>query len=162
MHTKKILWQIITIILISCLICVGVNFSLIRKYFKGEFALSFISSEKYPAISFITLAEAENLFVTQNAVFIDSRERDEYISGHILGALNIPYEDRDSGLSLEEPGLSLQDTLVVYCDGSECQSSIQLAKLLDEYGFKDIRVFFGGWQEWVDAGLPVLNYNDSQ
>lgn len=160
MHLKKIVWEILFILLLSCILGFGVNFSLIKRFVKGEFAQSFISAKKYPHISFITLAEAEDLFISQKALFIDSRREEAYFSGHILGALNIPYEGGEEGLRLERFDLNLKKMLVVYCDGSECQSSIQLAKFLHEYGFKDIRVFFGGWQEWVEAGLPVEEKND--
>jgi len=156
MKLRRILWQILFIVFLSCLIGFSVNYSLIRKYFKGEFSQGFISLEKYSGISFITLVETEALFVSQDALFIDSRDRSKYASGHILEALNIPYEEKGDELDLEEYYLPGQSILVVYCDGSECQSSIHLAKLLHEYGFRDIRVFFGGWRDWVDAGLPTM------
>jgi len=139
-----------------------VNFSLLKKYLRGEFVQGFVSSEEYPRISFITLTEAEDLFVTQEALFIDSREKEAFVSGHILGALNIPYEEEDGKLELDSLNISSQNTLVVYCDGSECQSSILLAKLLHEHGFEDIRVFLGGWREWSEMGLPVTEENDQK
>ena len=162
MLLKKILWQIFLILFLSCIIGAGVNFSLLKKYFKGEFAQSFITSSEYPHISIISLAEAEDLFSTKKALFIDSRDEAAYLSGHILGALNIPYEGKKAEPMLKAQGLSLQRTLVIYCDGSECQSSLYLAKLLHENGFKDIRVFFGGWQEWLGVGLPVKNEDNAQ
>lgn len=160
MQLKKILWEILFILLLSCILGFSVNFSLIKRFVKGEFDQSFISAKKYPHISFIALAEAEDLFISQKALFIDSRREEAYASGYILGALNIPYEDGEEELRLEHFDLTPDKTLVVYCDGSECQSSIHLAKFLHERGYKDIRVFFGGWQEWVEAGLPVEEKND--
>jgi len=152
---KKTLFQIILIIILSCIIGFGINYSLIKRYIKGEFKQSFLSSEEYPNISFITLAEAEDLFFSQEAVFVDSREKDAFRSGHIVGALSIPYTGSSKEDILREIQLLPQETLVVYCDGSECQSSIALARMLHENGIKDIKVFFGGWKEWVNAGLPV-------
>jgi rhodanese-related sulfurtransferase len=47
-----------------------------------------------------------------------------------------------------------EGTVVVYCEGGDCQSSLDLAKRLHEAGFRDIRVSTGGWDEWRAAGLP--------
>lgn len=150
----KIIKEIILIISVS--VCVGlvVNISLIRRYFKGEFSLNFLSAEEFPAMSYITLAEAESLFAQGQAVFVDTRSEEDYRQGHIVGSVNIPFEEFDPGV-LEEISLPYNNPIVVYCDGSECQSSTNLAKHLAEQGYSDIRVFFGGWQEWKNSGLPI-------
>lgn len=82
-----------------------------------------------------------------------------YDAGHILGAINIPYEGDDIDSLLKKIDYPREETLVIYCDGSECQSSILLAKLLHEFLFADIRVFFGGWRDWSEAGLPIEGKN---
>jgi rhodanese-related sulfurtransferase len=159
MRLKKLIVHVFIVLGLSLLIGISANLSLINQYRQGEFRESFLSSEDFPAIQFIGVFEAEILFVEQNAVFLDSRIEEKYLEGHILGALNIPFE---SGESIGEEQLSFpQDkTLVVYCDGNECQSSVLLAKVLAQRGFEDIRVFFGGWIEWVAAGLPQSERND--
>ena len=160
MALKKLVQQIVFILILSSIIGLGANFHLIKKYFQGEFRQSFFSSEKFPSIIFITLAEAEELFFSKDTIFIDSRPEGDYLVGHILGALNIPFEQHKEGEMLTRLDLSPEEILVVYCDGSECQSSVELAKFLDAQGFKSIKVFFGGWTEWVQAGLPVSIEND--
>ena len=35
--------------------------------------------------------------------------------------------------------------VIVYCDGSECELSLELADELSAMGFEQARVFFGGW-----------------
>jgi len=159
---KKIIRGIAFIIALSLILGLAVHFSLVKKYFQGEFRQSFLSSEKYPSIAFITLAEAEQLFASQAAIFIDSRSDKHYKEGHILGALNIPFEQHSEEEIQARLDLPPERTLVVYCDGSECQSSLALAKVLDKQGFQSIKVFFGGWVEWVQAGLPVSTENDRQ
>lgn len=155
MALKKLIRQIVLILLVSLIIGLGVNFSLIKKYFQGEFRYGFISSEEYPSITFITLQEAEGLFSVGEALFIDSRPEEAFQAGHILGAENIPFEERKEEEVLDFPSLPTEGTIVIYCDGSECNSSLELAKVLHQKGLKDIRVFFGGWVEWVREGLPV-------
>lgn len=152
----------VIILVLSSIVGLGTNTSLIKKYFQGEFKQGFYSSEKYPHITYITLAEAEQLFASQDAVFVDSRPSDLFQKGHILGALNIPFGEKKEKEILGQLDLPSEKSLVVYCDGSECRSSVELAKALHEYGLKSIKVFFGGWKEWIQAGLPVSAENDPQ
>jgi 3-mercaptopyruvate sulfurtransferase SseA len=53
------------------------------------------------------------------------------------------------------PKLSKDEEIITYCDGSECETSLLLARELMDLGYTDVKVFFGGWQEWEKAGLSV-------
>ncbi len=160
MRLKELIFQVVIILCLSAVIGVSANLSLIKQYRKGDFSQSFFSPEDFPSIQFIGIFEAEDLFIGGNAVFLDSRARDKYLEGRILGAVNIPFEGGEH-IAEEQVPFPRETTLVVYCDGNECQSSVLLAKELAKYGFKDIRVFFGGWAEWVAAKLPVSERNDT-
>lgn len=162
MTLKKIFYRAVLILSLSSILGLATNFPLIRKYIQGEFRYGFLSLEKYPSITFISLAEAEDLFARRQALFIDSRTKEDFRAGHIMGAKNIPYEKDEDRKRVNLPPLPLEGAMVVYCDGSECQSSVELAKFLHKKGFKDIRVFFGGWVEWIREGLPVSSKYDSQ
>ncbi|MEW5807712.1 MAG: rhodanese-like domain-containing protein [Acidobacteriota bacterium] len=104
---------------------------------------------------FIDLDEAKKLFENGEAVFLDAREKEEYLEGHIEGSINVPYGwylDKHPDIS----GMFDQGRVIVtYCSGTECEASIQLAFAMRERGFKRIKIFYGGWQEWVNAGFPV-------
>ena len=152
---KKLLTHIMFIIALGVLLGFGTNFRLIKQFLGGEFQYSFISSEDFPSISFIMLPEAEGLFSMNESLFVDSRNAEAFKAGHIAGAVNIPYEETNDPLLLDEFLIPKEKTLVVYCDGSECQSSVGLSRLLHEQEFTDIRVFFGGWKEWQMEGLPI-------
>jgi rhodanese-related sulfurtransferase len=157
---KKILTHIVFIIVFSALLGFGTNVRLIKQFLGGEFKYGFISSDEYPSISFIMLPEAESLFAMNETLFIDSRTAEAFKAGHIAGAVNIPYEDKTDASLLVERAVSKEQSLVVYCDGSTCQSSVGLSKFLHDQGFTDIRVFFGGWKEWQMEGLPVEKDDD--
>ena len=48
------------------------------------------------------------------------------------------------------------DTLLItYCSGAECESSTDVAALLAEEGYSQVKVLFGGWENWKRAGYPV-------
>jgi rhodanese-related sulfurtransferase len=157
LEIRKLIKEIAAIAAVSCLLGGVVNFSLVRRFFAGEFRESFLPRDKYPGIRLITLAEAEDLFAAggRAAVFVDSRSRREFAAGHIPGALTIPLEEnKDSlpeGVLTYPPG----QTLVVYCEGGDCHTSLALARLIHDRGFQDIRIFSGGWEEWAAAGLPM-------
>lgn len=160
MRMKKLIFQVGIILCLSFVIGISANLSLIKQYRKGDFSQSFLSHEDFPSIQFIGIFEAEDLFAGGNAVFLDSRAEEKYLEGHILGAVNIPFEGGERIVEEQLP-FPREATLIVYCDGNECQSSVLLAKVLAEFGFEDIRVFFGGWAEWVAAGLPLSERNDT-
>jgi rhodanese-related sulfurtransferase len=98
---------------------------------------------------------------SEGLLFIDSRKRDDFAEGHIPGALSVPLDSvqrwgkkapgSEWAGTLDFPGAQ---TLIVYCEGGDCQTSISLAKIIHDNGHKDIRVFTGGWAEWRAAGLP--------
>jgi rhodanese-related sulfurtransferase len=155
MALKKLFLQIALILFLGLIIGLGINFSLIQKYFLGDFRFGFISLDEYSSVMFITLGEAEELFLEREALFIDSRPKEAFKAGHIMGAVNIPFEEYKKEKALDLIFLPPEGTVVIYCDGSECNSSVELAKVLHQKGLLDIRIFFGGWVEWTGEGLPV-------
>lgn len=110
-------------------------------------------TRKHDVPTLVKLEGARQLFETQQALFIDSRHEFDFRLGHIRGALNMPvaeFEKRDSLLTR----IPSDTLIVVYCDGAECNSSFELAGKLYVRGFKNVRIFFGGWQDWTTNNLP--------
>jgi rhodanese-related sulfurtransferase len=44
---------------------------------------------------------------------------------------------------------------VLYCSDSSCLASGNVARELEALGYTNVRVYEGGKQDWVEAGLPV-------
>jgi rhodanese-related sulfurtransferase len=105
-----------------------------------------------PAIS---LDYAMMKFQSRKIVFLDARLPEDFKAGHIKGAINLPYEESEEYAPQVLPKLAKEEEIIAYCDGTECESSLLLARELMELGYGNIKVFFGGWQEWQEAGLPV-------
>lgn len=101
----------------------------------------------------IKLARAYELF-NSGVKFIDARPVEEFAEGHIKDAVNIPfyqseqYEDVLSKINKDE-------ILVTYCSGEDCDLSIMLGDELFEKGYTKVYIFFGGWNDWLDAGYPI-------
>jgi rhodanese-related sulfurtransferase len=92
------------------------------------------------------------------ACFLDARRTDVYAEGHIAGAALLPvWED---GLPAKIAAL-LHDKAdpalptVVYCAGGDCEDSRLLAQKLWMAGFRNLRVYSGGFPEWASRGWPV-------
>jgi len=84
-------------------------------------------------------------------MLIDSRPyQAKYVPGYIPTAVSIPDSEFD-----KKTGLLPKDkntTLVFYCEGPECKLSHNSARKAEKLGYKNVKVFPGGYPEWVKAG----------
>lgn len=67
----------------------------------------------------------EQVLSENNYVIVDVRTKDEYDSGHIVGAINIPYDEIDDSVSLDK-----DKTIMVYCRSGQ-RSSVAYNTLKD-------------------------------
>ena len=106
------------------------------------------------AVSNIFLKDAFSAYEDKSALFLDARSQEEYDSGHIKHAINIPVSAFLDSLPYLET-LDFNQHIITYCDGEDCNASIDLAADLKMMGFSKINFFFGGWLKWQDAGYPI-------
>ena len=106
-------------------------------------------------ISELGLEEARALYEERTGVFVDARSAKEFGEGHIPGALLLPLDDFDEAVSSWTDLIPFDTLMITYCAGAGCESSWDVAELLKEEGYSQVKVFFGGWGEWKDAGYPV-------
>jgi rhodanese-related sulfurtransferase len=52
-------------------------------------------------------------------------------------------------------GLGRDDEIVVHCSNPSCMASVALYQLLERNGYRNLRRFAGGLQEWQRAGFPL-------
>lgn len=81
---------------------------------------------------------------------IDVRPVEEYDSGHVPGAINIPLSELESQLEKFEPG----QEIVAYCRGPHCVLAFDAVARLREKGV-NARRLQDGYPEWKTAGLPI-------
>lgn len=88
--------------------------------------------------------------------FIDTREEDEFATGHIKGALNIPAEKAYPVFQSLKAKLPKDGIYIFYCDEG-CDSSMEVAYFFCQNGFTDgnILVFEDGYNYWKEEGYPV-------
>ncbi len=102
----------------------------------------------------ISLQNAYTAYRNASAIFFDARSPEEFDSGHIKHAINLPVSAFLDSLPYLET-LDFNKHTITYCDGEDCNASIDLAADLKMMGFSKVNFFFGGWLEWQDAGYPV-------
>lgn len=81
---------------------------------------------------------------------LDVRPPEEFASGHVPGALNIPVEQ----LARKLRDLPKGKEVIAYCRGPFCLMSFEAVQLLRKKGIKARRLR-DGMPEWRTAGLPV-------
>ena len=81
---------------------------------------------------------------------LDVRPPEEYESGHIPGAVNVPLAEIEQHVT----GLPKEQDIIAYCRGAYCVLAFEAVAALREKGFKARRLE-EGYPEWKAAGLPV-------
>ena len=92
------------------------------------------------------------------AAFVDARRSDVYAEGHIPGALSLPvWEDglADRIAKLRATTMGTDLPLVAYCSGGDCEDSKLLAQKLWVAGYRNLRIYAGGFPDWTAQGWPV-------
>jgi rhodanese-related sulfurtransferase len=141
-----------TLLLVVAAAVLGFTYTYVTK--QGVFSEKKAPLPQTPNLEMVLLEKAKALFESHDALFIDARHEFEYTLGHIQGAINIPLKEIEKHRTQLEP-VPKEKLLIVYCDGAECNSSMELALKLMEWNFTNVKVFFGGWQEWKLNNLPV-------
>ena len=86
-----------------------------------------------------------------DVVVLDVRPVEEYLAGHIPGAVSIPVDELADRIS----ELPEESEVVVYCRGEYCVLAYDAVRLLTDRGRRAIRLN-DGMLEWRLAKLPVL------
>jgi rhodanese-related sulfurtransferase/predicted transcriptional regulator len=81
---------------------------------------------------------------------LDVRPADEFVTGHLPGAVNIPLEELEARVGELDPGTEI----VAYCRGAYCVLSFEAVATLRRRGFR-VRRLEEGLPEWKAAGLPT-------
>ncbi|WP_375584502.1 rhodanese-like domain-containing protein [Cyclobacterium xiamenense] len=97
------------------------------------------------------LVYPEQKELLEEAVLLDTREREEYSVSHLPGAQWVGYET----FTMESvTGVSKEDTIVVYCSiGARSQ---EIGKKLKAAGYERVYNLYGGIFHWVNEENPVV------
>ncbi|MEQ9164750.1 MAG: rhodanese-like domain-containing protein [Fulvivirga sp.] len=88
----------------------------------------------------------------ENINLLDARSKEEFEVSHIDGAKFIDYDSFDKDML---KGLSLDDTVVVYC--SVGYRSEKIGEKLQKLGYKNVLNLYGGIFDWKNKGHDVVD-----
>lgn len=97
----------------------------------------------------LTTLQATQLINSRNAIIVDVRTPEEFASGSLPGARNVPVDKFDQKLR----ELKKDKPVIVVCaSGSRAGRA---AAQLRAGGFGEVYVLAGGVSAWREAGLPI-------
>ena len=96
--------------------------------------------------------ELVRLVNKEKAIVLDVRERAEFIEGHIVDAVNIPYASLET--RLDELSQHKENPIVIACKMG--QHSGAAGTILQKNGVTNVTRLTGGYSEWRAQNLPVV------
>ncbi len=105
----------------------------------------------------ITLGRAVEKYKSGKALFVDARSHEDYMAGHIKGALNLPDHHFDEWIDDFLSGTDPDIEIIAYCDGEDCSLGYDVAEKLYQLGFERVSYLINGWTEWQENELPVVS-----
>lgn len=131
------------------------TFVLLLMFCSNAWAEKPVAPETLKGAITVGVSTATELIVnTPNLLIVDSRKEVEYLKGHIQGSVNL----LDTEMTLEKLGKHAPDKstpILFYCNGKRCLRSSRASTKAIEWGYKSIYWFRGGWNEWVEKGMPI-------
>ncbi len=91
-----------------------------------------------------------NILNTNHTQIVDLRGASEYKAGHIRGTENIFVGTLEKHLNK----IKKDQQVIIHCQAGD-RSTIAYS-LLAKHGFKNIRNYAGGMNEWINSGNPVV------
>ncbi|MHC4064752.1 MAG: rhodanese-like domain-containing protein [Planctomycetota bacterium] len=90
-------------------------------------------------------------------IFVDARDDDGFMDGHIPGAYQLDHYRAEQYLPDLLPVAMGADRVIVYCNGGDCEDSIFASGDLLEQGVprESLFLYEGGMKEWRSKGGPV-------
>jgi hypothetical protein len=90
-NRRRSAWPLLLVGIGVAIIALALGLALLRPWTENQNGSGIVRVEgPYPEVGRVTLRETKEAFDTGRAVFVDVRDRSEYVQGHIPGALSIP------------------------------------------------------------------------
>jgi rhodanese-related sulfurtransferase len=84
-----------------------------------------------------------------NITFIDCRYRADFLQSPIPGTISIPVDAKTHEIVTTLEGKDRSQPIVIFCASDRCRFSEFMAVRLTGLGFTDLRIFRGGYAEWL-------------
>ena len=132
--------------------------------FKYVATLGYFTPRSLPGATVVDAPTVAQL-LQSGATYVDTRTEAEFKSGHVPGAILVPYQEKsakdadfDAGLDKFETtklGADRDAPLVFACNGPECWKSFKASQAALKAGYRKVYWFRGGFPEWRNSGLKL-------
>ncbi|MCI0420138.1 MAG: rhodanese-like domain-containing protein [Acidobacteria bacterium] len=123
---------------------------------KGEFRpLNASEATSVEAPGEVQLRDVREIIASKSMVLLDGRSETDYENGHLPGAYSLSvtnFEKRFLEFSAQYPK---QGAFVIYCGSGECGLSRRLASLLQQQGYRQLKIYSAGYNDWFLSGNAV-------
>lgn len=99
----------------------------------------------------LSASGAVTLINREKAVVVDVSEAEEFASGHVGGAKNVPFSELEDKLAAAVKNKALP-LILVCATGARANRAVAVAKKL---GYDQAQALGGGLKAWKDANLPL-------
>ncbi len=108
------------------------------------------AGEQLSKSSNISLAEFKDILRTNHTQIVDLRGASEYRTGHIAGTENLFIGTLEKNLDK----IKKDEPIVIHCQAGD-RATIGYS-ILAKHGFKNIKTYVGGMNEWTQSGNKVV------
>ncbi len=127
---------------------------------------SALAGETPPTLDGATVVDADKVkdLHAKGTPIFDVRVANEYVDGHIKGAVSVPYAEKskkepafDASLDkfdVAKLGADKAQPLIIYCNGPECWKSYKASHAAVKAGFKTVYWFRTGYPAWEEKKYP--------
>ncbi|BCS90021.1 YceI family protein [Pseudodesulfovibrio sediminis] len=103
----------------------------------------------------VSLEDVQTFIGERKGIVIDTLVQEHYEARHIPEAVNACVYEIIFVSSVAEVAPDKEKPVLLYGAGPQSLDSITAAEKLQREGYTDVSVFFGGLEEWREAGLPL-------
>ncbi|MCO5249920.1 MAG: rhodanese-like domain-containing protein [Candidatus Kapabacteria bacterium] len=96
----------------------------------------------------VTYEQMKKIINNPDFIIIDARSPEMYAKSKIGKAINIFPYDEEAVFMPKILDLPTNKRIVIYCDGGNCDSSHKLAEAIKTFGYKNVFIYSGGWDDW--------------
>jgi len=105
-------------------------------------------------VTTINVHQARSLYES-GAVFIDVRDREDWVIGHIEGAIHLDFQ-KDFEKLYDARSTHGNTPIVFYCNSPSCVRSAYASAISTMWGFNEVYYFKSGYFAWMLYDYPVV------
>lgn len=101
------------------------------------------------------LAEVRDIVASRSMIPVDGRSEADYENGHLPGACSLSVAEFDKRFAEFSARYPKEGAYLIYCGSGQCGLSRQLASLLNAKGYRQLKVYSAGYNDWFLSGNPI-------